>query len=291
MNDAGSARVPNRSQRRDPVADALILASRGFAVFPLRPGAKIPAVAKDWESAASTDAARLRALIRNRTANLGIACGPSGLLVVDLDVAKTPDACARDGAEVFAALAGGRWVPPTFTVETPSGGRHLYFRAPTHVRLGNTASRLGPLIDTRAAGGYVVAPGSVIGGRAYRIAHDHPVAALPQWLLAALVPPPATRQDTIIISNRPSRPYVTAAVAGEVSRVLAAREGTRNDTLNRAAFALGQLVGAGLLERAEAQSHLETAGRSSGLADREVRSTVLAGLDAGQDRPRAIRLA
>ena len=75
--------------------------------------------------------------------NVGIACGPSGLVVLDLDLAKPGQDRTRwpvqwrdhdvsSGADVLAVLAEqvGQSVPETYVVATPSGGRHLYFAAP-----------------------------------------------------------------------------------------------------------------------------------------------------------------
>ncbi|MGY4103932.1 bifunctional DNA primase/polymerase [Nocardia sp. R16R-3T] len=78
----------------------------------------------------------------------------------------------------------------TFTVVTP-GGLPLYFRAPAGFELRNTAGRLGRLIDTRAHGGYVVAPGSIVGARRYRILRDKQVVELPRWLVHRLMPAPS----------------------------------------------------------------------------------------------------
>src|SRR5579872_6167850 len=136
------------------------LMARGFALFPLRPGTKVPAVPRDWEHAATTSPLRLRQLTGDPHANHGIACGPSDLVVLDLDVAKGDEEAAdgaTDGWRVLLDLAAahGEELPRTFTVQTPSGGRHLYFRPPVQGPTPrNTVRRLGPLIDTRGAGGY-----------------------------------------------------------------------------------------------------------------------------------------
>lgn len=328
----------------DAAAAAIALAARGFAVFPLRPNAKTPAVPRDWEHAATTDPERLAALFRDRRANLAVACGPSRLLVIDLDVAKEhggpdcpgaadPRAGQGDpgrpagaghpahGADVLRELAAGREIPRTLTIATPTGGRHLYFRMPAGVTLRNTAGRLGPLIDTRAGGGYVVAPGSVIDGLAYRIAVDAPVAALPQWLTERLAtpiippdeqpggpddpggqdgrgggpggpaggPPRSGPQSGPDAARRPDRlrvAYTAAALRNEVERVNTAAPGTRNDTLNRAAYSLGRLIGAGLLDRDEVTTQLQRAARSAGLPAREVVATTRSGLAAGIAHPR-----
>ncbi|HEY3868582.1 MAG TPA: bifunctional DNA primase/polymerase [Actinocrinis sp.] len=278
--------------RPDAVARALRLAERGFAVFPLRPGTKLPAVARDWERHATSDPDRLARLIRPARANLAVACGPSGLIVLDLDVAKGPGPAAdpASGADALRALAGDRPIPGTFTVATPSGGLHLYFRAPSGVALRNTAGRLGPLIDTRSRGGYVVAPGSVLPSGPYRVMHDAPVADLPGWLLRELLaltsaPPPAALPAIRPADGAGLAAYAAAALRNEAGRVRSARTGTRNDTLNRAAFALGRLVGAGVLDAGLARTELLSAGTGAGLPAREAAATLASGLKAGAQRP------
>ena len=126
-----------------------------------------------------------------RLYNTGIATGPSRLVVIDLDLPKGGKV-APSGAANFRALCerAGQTVPRTYTVRTASGGWHLYFAAPPGARLGNTAGTLAPLVDTRAGGGYVVAPGSTTPGGWYSIARDAPVAPLPTWLLRLLQPAP-----------------------------------------------------------------------------------------------------
>lgn len=295
---------------------ALALAGRGFAVFPLRPGSKVPAVRGDWEGVAISDPERLLEVGWLNGGNIGVACGPSGLFVLDLDVAKDPGSGREsggiegaaddfsadeptDGADVLRELAAGRPIPETFTVTTPSGGVHLYFRAPAAPRLRNTVARLGPLIDTRAAGGYVVGPGSVIRGRRYEVVTDVPIAPVPRWIVRELIAksraelppmPPAPLGRADVAGARPTgaaaAAYGAAALRNEVERVLAARVGTRNDTLNRAAYALGRLIGAGILDRELAASELFHAARRAGLSARESSSTLASGLGAGMARPR-----
>lgn len=85
--------------------------------------------------------------------------------------------------------------------------------------------------------------------------------------------------------------YVRRALEGEVQRVLLAVAGPqegRNKALNRAAYSLGGLVGAGLLSRAEAEGALRPAALSRGLGEREVEATLRSGLDAGVLKPRAV---
>jgi hypothetical protein len=78
-----------------------------------------------------------------------------------------------------------------------------------------------------------------------------------------------------------------AALRAETSRVAAARPGTRNDTLNRAAFSLGQLVTAGLLPPIPVITGLISAAMRAGLSEDEAARTVRSGLAGGARKPRA----
>ncbi|MEO3922989.1 YfjI family protein [Micromonosporaceae bacterium B7E4] len=80
--------------------------------------------------------------------------------------------------------------------------------------------------------------------------------------------------------------YAQKALTNEVDRVHRAGEGTRNDTLNRAAFSLGQLVAGGELTQHEVIAALTAAARSIGLTDREIGPTINSGLSAGATNPR-----
>lgn len=82
------------------------------------------------------------------------------------------------------------------------------------------------------------------------------------------------------------RPYVTAALTGELKAVAGAQPGTRNQTLVRAAFALGQLIDPyGLDLRAVADALLDAAA-AAGLPAREARATIRSGINAGRRAPR-----
>jgi len=229
---------------------ALQFAKRGWHIFPLRTGDKQPLQGfTKWESRATTDREQI---IRWWTAapyNIGIAAGPSGLVVIDCDI-------PRGSGEAHWCLLGnevevtGHRLPRTFSVGTPSGGLHLYFNRPDR-NLGNTAGRLGKYIDTRGAGGYVVGPGSVCSGRYYTIMDRRPLADLPEWVIDALMPTsmPAFQPSVRQHQDR----YLRAVVVGEAQRVRTAAPGSRNNALNVAAFILGQLVGGAELSESEAR--------------------------------------
>jgi hypothetical protein len=82
--------------------------------------------------------------------------------------------------------------------------------------------------------------------------------------------------------------YARKALEGEVTRVLLASVGNRNNTLNRAAFALGQLVSAGLLSEGEVISTLSSAATARGLGEKETECTIRSGLDGGKEKPREL---
>jgi len=279
------------------LAAALAAAGRGWHVFPLRPGSKVPtghAAARcprtgrcagghrTPEQRATTDPDRIRQAWEHRPYGIGVATGPSGLLVVDLDQLKPGDPKGTPcGVTSFAALCerAGQAVPATLTVRTAGGGAHLYFTAPAGVRLPSTKGRLAPKIDTRAWGGYVVAPGSTVDGHRYAIEHDAPVAPLPIWLLAALRPiQRPVRAVPVAATTRATR-YAEAALRNETTAVATAAEGGRNAALLRAARALGRFVASGDLPRSVVEEALQAAGEAAGLPPAECRATLRSGLD------------
>lgn len=268
----------------------------GWHVFPCAVGGKKPALRGSWEDRATPKAYFIEMWWRLRPYNIGVACGPSGLAVLDLDVPghgvalrDSPSGQAT-GLDTFLRVCSehGQPVPATFTVRTPSGGYHLYFTDPdSSVR--NSAGRLGPLIDVRAAGGYVVGPGSRIGGKPYSVMIPAPPVPLPSWI-AALLRLPASSQVPDMpepgAQVRDGSAWARAALRDEARHVAAAPEGRRNHTLNRAAFRLGQLAGGGLLPSDEVSAALTAAAAQAGLPSAEASRTIRSGITAGERFPR-----
>jgi hypothetical protein len=279
-------------------AAALTAAGRGWHVFPLVPNAKRPAV-KDWERRATTDPARIRAAWSASAYGIGVACGPSRLCVVDLDRPKPGEEPpgewridgVHDGSDVLAVLAeraGQPYPGDTYAVRTASGGLHLYFTRPAGTELRNTAGALGWLVDTRAAGGYVVATGSTVDGHPYEVVADRPPAPLPDWISAALTRPAPVNPAAGPAASDRLPAYLRAAVAGELARVAAATRGSRNHTLYIAAIALGQLAAGGALNAKYVTAELEHAAAGVGLGQAEAVATIRSGLRAGARRPRTL---
>ncbi|MDN3024850.1 bifunctional DNA primase/polymerase [Streptomyces sp. S.PB5] len=280
---------------------ALGAAARGWCVFPLRPGSKQPALHGadrcrttgdcanghlKWEQRASNDPQRISLCWETYPANVAIATGPSGLVVVDLDVPKGKSGKGSSdtpsGVSSFLALcerAGQPW-PSTYTVRTPSGGMHLYFTAPPGARLTNTAGMLAPLVDTRAWGGYVVAAGSTLPEGAYEIAAVDRVAELPAWLLSQLQPSTTAPQAPapLIVPGRATR-RASVALERETAAVTATGEGGRNARLLAGARALGRFVAWGEITRAVVEEAFQVAGEAAGLPAGECRTTIRSALD------------
>jgi hypothetical protein len=118
----------------------------------------------------------------------GIATGErSGIWVLDVDP-------KNGGVDTLAELEQKNApLPRTISVVTGSGGLHFYFKYPGP-DYRNTAGALGPGLDTRGNGGYVVAPGSLHrSGRRYNWQNGPAVVELaeaPEWLLNLVKQPP-----------------------------------------------------------------------------------------------------
>ncbi|GHI89872.1 bifunctional DNA primase/polymerase [Streptomyces xanthophaeus] len=281
---------------------ALAAAARGWPVFPLRPGSKVPALHGEIrcprtgdcaaghakpEVRATTDPDRIRTAWANAPYNVGLATGPAGLVVIDLDPPKPSDPPGtHSGAQILEALCHttGRDISPTYTVTTPSGGSHLYFSAPAETTMRSTQDILGRHIDTRAWGGYVVAPGSTTPAGSYAVTDDRSPAPLPDWVHARLSAPPritATPLHPDVTGSARGRraAYAGAALRNERRNVETAVEGSRNAALVRAARALGRLIAAGDLDRAEVEQALSWGAAAAGLKPYESRSAITSALN------------
>lgn len=227
--------------------------------------------------------------------NVGVACLPSRLVVIDLDTTahggSLPEAWQvpgiNDGADVFAHLLeqhGEGW-PTTFITLTASGGWHIYYRAIAGRPIPNSAGKVGPMIDVRGdgntdgtpGGGYVLGAGSVVGGVAYQVVDNSDPLPLPGWLADLADPPapvhqprPPTRAtDRIAGEARPHTRFV-----GLLDTVLNAPPGQRNNVLHWSACRAAEMVREGHVDRPAAVAALARAGESIGLGDREVQGTI-----------------
>jgi len=201
------------------------------------------------------------------------------------------DVLDLDGDQGVEALQAALCIEPLEhqgpVARTGGGGWHLLY-APSG--LGNRVKLL-PGVDWRGRGGLIVAPPSrhTSGGR-YRWVRPltATLSEVPAELRRLLAPPP-TQRTTHPPTPAPaghSGGYGRAALAREQVTVATAPIGRRNATLNRAAFNLGQLVAAGLLDVEEVRAVLLTAALEAGNPEAKARATITSGLAGGVAKPR-----
>lgn len=256
-------------------AAALKLAERGTAVFPVSLDKK-PKTARGFYDA-SADEAVIQSWDWNDSL-LAIAI-PEGTVILDVD--------PRNGGEgtMDAFRQAGQQLPKTRVVRTGGGGFHYYFQVPEDLAL---RAGLGPGVDVKRAGkGYVVVPPS--SGYTYLSGYDP--APLPEWLEAELrveerEGPTAEPSDPKFQQFEEGTPYGQRALESEVGRVALAKEGSRNDTLNRAAYALGQLAAGGEVSESLARERLMEVALKIGLEPDETKATIDSGMKAGGKAPR-----
>ena len=223
------------------LAAALAYAARGWPVLPLwwpasggcacgkadyGTPAKHPLgkVVPNGVTDATTDAATIRRWwAQFPMANVGIATGQrSGLVVLDVDPAKGGEEGLRDLEAQHGPL------PATVMALTGGGGTHYLFRHPGWL-VQNSVGQLGPGLDMRGEGGYIVAPPSLhVSGQCYEweLGHspdDIPLARLPQAIAERL------RQNEVVPDGQP---FATEMALAGVP------EGKRDETLFRLACKL-----------------------------------------------------
>lgn len=217
----------------------------------------------------------------------GIVCGPdSDLLVIDVD---TTEGHEKDGMASLDALEEKYGpLPETPTVRTPSGGLHYYFKYPTGRTVRNGTSVIGNGIDHRGDGGFVVGAGSKRDDGNYtweRTPEAVVIAEAPEWVLDQIADAQTPDELSEAFTGEETN-YARTARTAEVQRVAYAQLGSRNHTLNEAAYSLGQLVGGGQLDEARVCRELTDAALECGLERCETLKTINSGIEAGKKEPR-----
>lgn len=175
---------------------ALSFASRGFWVFPVKANGNTP-VHVGWQAKATRDETKIRRWWGlHPDYNVGIFTGRFGedqaLCVVDID-----EKHGKHGGQTLIKLElSGADFPVTLEHATPNQGRHLIYVTDQPLKGG--ADVLGPGLDIRSRGQYIVAPGSEIDGRPYTQINGHgTLHGVPGWLRgrlgADLHPAPVSR--------------------------------------------------------------------------------------------------
>ena len=223
---------------------ALTLAKASFAVLPAhtaygakcsceRPDCNSPGKHPkivDWINRATADPEQVRRWWTSwPDANLGVATGSDGLIVIDIDPRNGGERSLKCLEDELGPL------PDTATVGTGGGGRHFFFR--TDLRIQSGSSVLGPGIDVKATSGFVIAPPSRhVSGKRY------------EWTLAPWAIPianlPRSLERRLVTDGRPVAVHRKSLKRNwSLISQMVVTEGRRNDTLLRVA---GHLLGRGV---------------------------------------------
>lgn len=245
-----------------------------FKVFPstITPDRRKIPIIPEWKTKATTDAEQLRLwseLYRDRLSHWGIATGPiNGILVLDIDV-------KNNGFENVKRL--GLHIPDTMKQRTISGGMHYVYRYPQDGKVyGNRVGLFekGSGIDIRGADGYVFHYGL----------DATPIADAPDWLLKeALRAESNSNGNGSAIGVHPK--IAETIIVQAIEAIRCAGVGERNNTLNKEAFKIAQLVASGSITREYAEAILINAGKEVGLNAFEIKATVASALKGGIAKP------
>lgn len=170
---------------------ALEYARLGWYVFPLNPGAKTPlgALVKHGKDNATIDNTVINSWWEQYPdANIGIACEPSELVVLDVDVKPHPKTgIPYRGMESLSEI--DNQLTDTLVARTPSNGLHIIYKADDGERLQRLGFKEG--LDLIGKGYFVAAP-SRVGDKKYEVISVRVPAPLPPGLRQA-----ATIQKTV----------------------------------------------------------------------------------------------
>lgn len=240
----------------------------GWYVFPIAERGKRPITENGFKDASIDENVIAAWWHRHPNANIGIDCGRSNIAVIDID--------GVEALERWNKVAEKIQQRRVLISDTGSGtGWHLIYRQPDDVKIKNTASKIAEGIDTRGDGGYIiVAPSIHPSGGMYRwhkgFSPRDGYDSFPTELIELLVEKePEPKRELPVINKFPTR-----ALQFGYERVANAGQGTRNDTLNRAAFYLYTLAQRNALNEYEVEEVMQAAALRSGLSQREILSTL-----------------
>ena len=290
-------------------AAALAHAKNGFYVIPLVENSKRPLIS-DWQNRATTNPLQIDSWwTEHPNANIGIACEVSNLIVIDLDTSKgaVPPSSwkefgVKNGEDVFREIckkAGDAQLFETYSVKTPSGGKHLYFYDQNIAIKQGTEVNGWWRVDTRSKGGYIVAEGSRLINSAngvtdhYRSIGNHSVVLnFPTWLRDELSSKPiresvmaSPSNSTSSVSSDPkfSLEFAEQVLSERCTLIRNTPEGRRNQSLIKHATYIGKIIGMGSLDERKASESLLEAATLSGLTKFESVNAIKAGIKYGKN--------
>ncbi len=252
------------------------LVSLGFKVFPLVPGRKVPLV-DAWQIVATDDADVISGWAGQwPRANIGFVTGvKSDVLIIDVDMKG-----GKNGLATLAEMTKyGKVLPPSPISQTPTGGRHLYFRAVPGIKnvVEIQAGRgLGPGLDVRADGGFGTAPPSRLVECKTHEAGIYrwlipPMSAhfprLPDWAVKMLTTRPApSRRAARIPLPHEAEGYRRQALADlhDLTSLMSAMSDGRHQAPFSKACVIGKYQAHGFLTKAEIEDAFLNASEANG---------------------------
>lgn len=246
-----------------------------FKIFPatLSPdGQKVPIIS-GWQENATLDQnviAQWQHTFGDKIKFWGVPCGTANnILVLDVD---TKDVM-KNGFNTLQAE--GLVVPNTYSQDTPSGGRHYFFKYPNDGRKYSNRVGFKPGLDVRSEGGWVAWYGVNV--------NNAPIADAPEWLLTEILKEKKveTNAQTFGVAPEIAKGILDAAL----DSIRHAPPGQSNDTLNAKAFEVGRLVASGSFTREYVELELFKAAKDRGKPDYEAKATIKSGLDGGISNP------
>jgi len=281
---------------------ALAIYQAGFNVLPIKPKSKTPDLAT-WGEFSTRRQTEQEVLGFSWGPNLAIINGINNIRTIDIDGCDSADVLFNV-LQLLGLNFEYQWI-----VQSPGkgGGFHIYLLCPDALTLTSNAVLVGdPLpdqafkqVELRWSKCYTMFPPSIHPetNTAYHWLFDvptTPMAMVPVSVVESAfrsVAVPAQKIKEEIHDQEPKKvikfdAWALKAQEQELNKVRSANEGQRNAQLNRSAFALGQIVGSGLLDFEEAQEELTRAALAAGLDENEVATTIKSGLEAGEKKPR-----
>ena len=261
----------------------------------IKPGEKAP-IGESWGSTRPTEQSIKATFKRFPEAGVGLLLGPeAGIIDIECD--------GPEGEDSLAKLMGGEIIL-TLGWSSARGPHHVFRYDARLARYGKSIIKLPELpgLEIRIGGNGKQLQSNcppTIGtdGKPREWNGNDIMADLPEavfsFLDAALAKPKQQARHcrphpTTMTATSARDAYATKALDDECQAVALAPDGEQNETLNTAAFNLGQLVGAGVLDRSEVERRLldAAAGYVQKDGEAQARKTIQSGLNAGQNQPR-----
>ena len=251
---------------------AVEAAGQGFAVFPVQ--GKRPLVS--WRADSTCVPDEVRAMPWAEASGIGVDCGKSGLVVIDIDdLSAVPHLNEQVGWDTTA--------DETLISRTGRGGMHIFYRAGAPEGR-NSASKVVPGVDIRGSGGFVVIPPSAHeNGNQYTWVKRHDPAPIPERMVQVF----NYREDRVP-NNLPAsishEKWGLAALHAGAHDIESSPPGQRNNELNAVAYRIFGIVKGGHLDEETARARLTRAGLHVGLASDEVALTLKSAWESSEPR-------